>query len=495
MIKVVSKQIMQSLDKHMIEKMKIPSILLMENAAFGISTAVRKKFDATARIIVVCGTGNNGGDGFACARQLIAKEYDVRVYLVGEVKSLKGDAKANAASVANYIVEINGASQMQIDDSDVVIDAIFGIGLSRDVTGLYADVISQINNSGAYVIACDIASGIDADSGSVLGIAVIADETITFACAKSGHFIFPGRKHTGALSVKEIGMFGDFDVGEMNAYGDGLTLFSREADAHKGNFGKLACVVGSKGMSGAGIMCAQGALRAGAGIITIGVPSSLQSVFSTSVPECMTYALDSKDGALSESCQAGIDELMQGKNALATGCGLSQSSGVKKAVAHMVSHFDIAKVFDADALNIISCDISILKSKVGDIVLTPHVVEFARLQSKNIDNPLQQAQQFAKKYNVTLVLKGATTIVTDGSKTAFVLTGSPGMAKGGSGDVLTGVIGGLMAVGKSGFDAALYGAYICGKAGEKAARELGEHSMTALDTLFYVSDVMKEMTV
>lgn len=495
MIQVVSKQIMQSLDKHMIEKMKIPSIVLMENAAFGITSAVCKKFDVTAHIVVVCGTGNNGGDGFACARQLIAKGYEVRVCLVGSMQSLKGDAKTNASSVADYIVEITDTDQIQICNSDVVIDAIFGIGLSRDVTGLYADVIDQINNSGAYIIACDIASGIDADSGKVLSTAVNADETITFACAKSGHFIYPGRKHTGALSVKEIGIFGDFDIGEMNAYSDGLTLSSREADAHKGNFGKLACVVGSQGMSGAGIMCAQGALRAGAGITTIGVPSSLQSVFSTSVPECMTYALDSKDGALSQSCQAGIDELMKGKSALATGCGLSQSSGVKKAVAHMVSHFDIAKVFDADALNIISCDISILQSKVGDIVLTPHMAEFARLQGAQIDNSLQQAQQFAKKYNVTLALKGATTIVTNGSRTAFVLTGSPGMAKGGSGDVLTGVIGGLMAGGKSGFDAALYGAYICGKAGERAARELGEHSMTAMDTLCYVSDVMKEMTV
>ena len=132
---------------------------------------------------------------------------------------------------------------MQIDDSDVVIDAIFGIGLCRDVTGLQADVIEQINSSGAYVIACDIASGIDSDSGMILGTAINADETITFACAKSGHFIFPGRKHTGALTVKEIGMFGDFDIGEMNAYDDGLTLSAREADAHKGNFGKLACVI------------------------------------------------------------------------------------------------------------------------------------------------------------------------------------------------------------------------------------------------------------
>ncbi|MBT3318742.1 MAG: NAD(P)H-hydrate dehydratase [Clostridia bacterium] len=494
MIKVVSKMAMQSLDNHMIEKMMIPSLLLMENAAFGITSAVCDKFDANIKISVICGVGNNGGDGFACARQLKAKGYNVRVYLVGKTQELKGDAKTNADTVNEYIVEISDANQVNFNDSDIIIDAIFGIGLSREVIGLHADVIENINNSGAYVIACDIASGIEADSGKVLGTAVMADETITFACAKSGHFIFPGRKHTGELSVKEIGILGEFDLGEMSAYSEGLTLNRRETNAHKGNFGKLACVVASEGMSGAGIMCAQGALRSGAGITTIGVPSSLQGIFSASVPECMTYALDDKDGALSENCLPGIDELMSGKSALASGCGLSQSIGAKKAVEHMIVNYDIRKVFDADALNIISCNTNVLLSKAGDIVLTPHIVEFARLCGETIVNPLQQAQQFAKKYNVTLLLKGATTIVTDGMKTAFVLTGSPGMAKGGSGDVLTGVIGGQMACGRDCFTAALYGAYICGKAGEKAAFELGEHSMTALDTLFYVSDVMKEMT-
>ncbi len=495
MIQVVSKQTMQLLDQYMIENMKIPSLLLMENAAFGITNAVCKKFDTAVRVVVVCGIGNNGGDGFACARQLIAKGYAVTIYLIGDIKNLTGDAKINAEAVEKHIEQIHDAAKMQINKNDVVIDAVFGIGLSREVTGLFKDAIGAINDSSAYVIACDIASGIDADSGAVLGIAVVANETITFACAKSGHFLFPGRKHTGLLTVKEIGMFGGFDIGEMVAYDDGLTLQARKKDAHKGSFGKLACVVGSEGMAGAGIICAKGALAAGAGITTVGVSCGLQDVFNASVPECMTYALDSEDGALSESCLPGIDALMQGKNALAAGCGLSQRSGVKKAVMHMVSHFPVAKVFDADALNVISGDIKVLESKVGDVVLTPHVVEFERLIGCAVSNPLQQTQQFAEKYNVTILLKGATTVVTDGGKTAFALAGSPGMAKGGSGDVLTGVIGGLLAGGKSGFDAALYGAYICGKAGESAAKALGEHSMTAMDTMRYVGDVMKEMTV
>lgn len=494
MISVVSKETMQALDRHMIENMKIPSLLLMENAAFGITNTVSDKFDTDTRVVVICGRGNNGGDGFAAARQLKAKGYTVAVYLLGSVANLKGDAKTNADFFGNAVGQVTDVSQISIPDSCVVIDAIFGIGLSREVAGLYADAIDAINNSKAYTIACDIASGIHSNTGQVLGAAVKADETITFACAKQGHLLFPGRKYTGELTVKEIGVFGDFDIGSMTAYEDGLQLSKRTQNSHKGVYGKLACVVGSRGMSGAGIMCAGGALRAGAGLTTIGMPRSLQDIYSSAVPECMTFALDDEQGALSFKCAPGIDELMEGKTALAAGCGLSVCSGTKKAVEHMVRSYDISKVFDADAINVISKNTSILDQKEGNIVLTPHIGEFARLCGTEITEPLEQAKDFAEKHGITLLLKGATTIVTDGNKAAFVLTGTPGMAKGGSGDVLTGVIGGLLASGMCCFNAALYGAYICGKAGEAAAKLYGEHSMTALDSLRQIGSVMMDMT-
>ncbi len=494
-MKVVSKQTMKALDRHMIENMNIPSLILMENAALGISSIVAGKFGPNTKIAVICGVGNNGGDGFAAARQLTAKGYGVSVYLVGHLQDLKGDAKINADFFGSSIIEVEETSQIQIDERSVVIDAIFGIGLAREVRGLYAEVIEAVNNSGAYVIACDIPSGIDSDTGKILGTAVKADETVTFACAKQGLLLFPGREHTGKLTLKEIGVFGDFDIGRAQVFCGGKKLGRREADSHKGCFGKLACVVGSSGMSGAGIMCAKGALRAGAGLTTIGIPASLQSIYSTAVPECLTAALEDEKGALSYKCVPDLDELMQNKTGLAAGCGLSVCSGTKKAIEHLVKTFDIKKVFDADALNLIAQDTDMLKEKAGEIILTPHIGEFERLSGEKTQQPLEQARKFAAEYGVTLLLKGATTIVTDGTRTAFILAGTPGMAKGGSGDVLTGVIGGLLAGGMDCFDAAQYGAYICGRAGEKAAQLQGEYSMTALDTLNKIGEVMKEMTV
>ncbi len=383
----------------------------------------------------------------------------------------------------------------------MLIDALFGVGLSREVKGLYAAVIHAVNSSGAYVIAVDIASGVDADTGAAPGCAMRADETVTFQCAKPGHFFYPGRELTGRLTVKEIGTCEDFDIGVMYAV-DELTLPRRSRDTHKGSYGKLAVIAGSQGFSGAGLMCVHAALRAGAGLVTAGIPASLQPVFSAAIPETMTFALDDFSGVLAEGCVEGVKKLIAGKTALAAGPGLGTGSGAVAAVQYLVGNNDIRKVFDADALNVVAQDIRILKRKRGDTVLTPHLVEFSRLcgiSPEEIRKDLiGTAKRFAAEYGVTLLLKGATSLVTDGQRVALITAGSPGMARGGSGDVLTGVIAGLMSGGReggmSGFEAAMYGAYICGKAGEAAAAELGELSMTAGDTLRHVSEITKSMT-
>lgn len=504
MIPVLRKYDMQALDRFMIEQRKIPSIVLMENAAFGITSVISGRFGTDTGIVAVCGAGNNGGDGFAAARQLEAKGYAVTVCLVGKADALKGDAAVNAAFFGQRIVEIEneGLAKAHLENlsGGVIIDAVFGVGLAREVTGLYACVLELINQSGAYVVACDIASGIDADTGAVCGLAVNADETVTFQCAKPGHLLFPGRAHTGKLTVKEIGVMKGFTEGLMG-WADRVTLQPRRADTNKGSFGRLACVVGSQGMAGAGLMCVGAALHAGAGLVTAGVPAGLQSVFEAENPESMTFALDDFSGSLSEKCIDGLDKLMTGKTALTIGPGLSTSGGAMTAVRHLVTHYDIRKVLDADALNLIAQDMALLNEKIGDIVLTPHVKEFSRLcgvSTKQIlSDPLTFAQSFAKEKGVVLLLKGATTIVTDGQRVVFVTAGSPGMARGGSGDILTGVIGGLMCGGREGgktaFEAAVTGAYICGKAGENAAALKGELSMTALDTLAAISSVTKEM--
>ena len=507
MIPVLHAKQMGALDAHMTNALHIPSLLLMENAAFGLTTAIYERFGTDKPIIALCGTGNNGGDGFAAARQLAAKGCDVRVLLVGQAEQLRGDAATNASYFEGRISQITSEDDALAElgslEHCVIIDALFGIGLSRDIDGLYATVISLVNQSGAYIVACDIASGIDADTGAVRGIAVRAHETVTFQCAKPGHFLFQGREYTGVLRVKEIGTTQGFELGHMAALGSAPRLPRRAADTHKGSFGRLACVVGSQGMSGAGLLCVAAALRAGAGITTAGVPACLQSIYSARLPESLTFALEDFSGSLSEGCIDGLRILLENKTALAAGPGLSTSGGAAAAVRHLLTHYDIRKVFDADAISLIAQDTGLLREAVGDIVLTPHPVEFSRLCGLSVDeilqNPLEIAQAFAAEYDVTLLLKGATTIITDGEKTVFVTAGTPGMARGGSGDVLTGVIGSLMCGGQTGgfcgFDAAVYGAYICGKAGEAAALERGELSMTASDTLSHIADVTKEMIV
>ena len=249
-------------------------------------------------------------------------------------------------------------------------------------------------------------------------------------------------------------------------------------------------------------MCTMGALRAGAGLVTAGIPASLQDVFSSGCPECMTFALSEASGSISEYCLDGLDVLMNGKTALAAGPGLSTSEGAKEAVRYMIRNYDIKKVFDADALNTIAEDTDILYNKKGDIVLTPHPAEFARLcdseTAEIMKDPIGSAEDFASRFGITLLLKGSTTIITNGKNTVLVTFGTPGMAKGGSGDVLTGVIAGLMCGGRpggmDGFPAALYGAYICGKAGEAAALVLGEYSMTAMDTLAHIPEITKQIS-
>ena len=504
MIPVVRKKQMQSLDAYMMEQMRIPSRVLMENAAFGITTAVWERFGKT-KVLVLCGMGNNGGDGFATARQLEAKGCEVRVCLVGKAEALQGEAAENAAYFGPRIFEIvsEGTAEALLSglSGHVLIDALFGVGLRREAEGLYKKVIDLVNDSGAYIVACDIPSGIDADTGLVMGAAVHAHETVTFQCAKPGHFLFPGRAYTGKLTVKEIGTTGEYNVGQIRAAVEGLKLLPRDADTHKGSYGKLACVTGSQGFSGAGLLCVCGALRAGAGLVTAGIPTSLQPIFSSRVPESMTFALDEEDGHLSEQCLPALDRLMEGKTALAAGPGLSVSSGAAAAMERMLTRYDIRKVFDADALTLIAQNKEWLAAKRGDIVLTPHLAEFSRLCNLTVDeiknDPLTCAQIFAKKYNLTVLLKGATTLVTNGDKTVFVTAGTPGMARGGSGDVLTGVIGGLMcggnARGMSGFAAAVYGAFICGKAGEAAAQDRGILSMTPADTLANIPVITRDM--
>ncbi len=510
MFKVVCPDEMKKIDEYMINKKKISALMLMENAAFGISSLIMDKFDKNCPVFAVCGTGNNGGDGFAAARQLESNGYAVKPVLIGKKENLKGGALINAEYFINEnrLLEVFDEEKAKkilagINKGDIVIDAIFGTGLARNVEGIYKTSVNIINKSGAYVVSADIPSGIDAKTGQVLGEAVYADETVTFQYAKPGHFIYPGRQHAGKLHVRKIGSDQGFDTGyDWRAYPSDtkdISLPKRKRNTHKGDYGYLAILAGGRGYAGAGYMCITASLKSGAGVVTAGIPESMADVYQKKLNEAVTYPIKDREGRFYDGSIKELPAFLAGKNALAAGPGLAQGEGMLEFVRHVVCDYDIKKVFDADALNIMAKDINMLKKSRGELVLTPHLKEFSRLKGMPVadilKNPAVCALAFAKEYNVTLLLKGATTIIAsvDGS-VSFMLAGSPGMAKGGSGDVLTGVIGSLLAQGFNAHKAAVTGAHICGLAGGMAAMENGEYSMTAMDTIKHIKDAVKLIT-
>jgi NAD(P)H-hydrate epimerase len=511
-MRVVLPEDMRAIDAYMIGQKKIGGFVLMENAAFGISACVMHRFDKRTKIYAVCGAGNNGGDGFAAARQLMANGYTVRTLLIGSAESLKGDALANAAFFIHegLLFEAGDAanlagSMQEITTGDVIIDALFGTGLSRPLEGLYLHAVERINASGAFVVAADIPSGIDSKTGQVLGAAVRADSTVTFQYAKPGHLIYPGREHTGELRVVKIGC----DTGcpalsrdNWQAYPsdtDEISLPARSRNTHKGDYGHLGILAGGRGYTGAGYLCVSAALKSGAGLVTAGIPQSLAGVYQQKLNEAITFPIADEEGRFYEGSIGVAKEFLKGKNALAAGPGMTQNDDMLPLINMLVCEIEIPRVFDADALNLVAKDVGMLKNSRGDILLTPHPKEFSRLSGlfvqQILQNPAEAALDFAKAYGVTVLLKGATTIVAapDG-RVSFLLAGSAGMAKGGSGDVLTGVIASLLAQGLPVFDAAVAGAHICGLAGEAAAAACGEYAMTAMDTIQYLPEALKKIT-
>jgi ADP-dependent NAD(P)H-hydrate dehydratase / NAD(P)H-hydrate epimerase len=510
-MRVIYSDEMRILDHKMIIENKIPGLILMENAAEGLYKACIEYGGRDAKFVIFCGNGNNGGDGFALARKLFCDGVHVKVVLIGSKNDLKGDAKINAGffikrKLLNYIETIIDIdiTLKDISKEDIIVDAIFGIGLSRKVSGIYKDTIDRMNGSKAKIISVDIPSGIDSDTGQILGTAVNADFTLTFQYPKPGHFLYPGRDYKGRLRVKKIGIDDYLDfVGDIkiNAYSRNvkeLSLKKRDPNTHKGTYGNLAIICASKGMSGAGVIATKSALKGGVGLLTLGVPECTIDIFQKTTVEAIAVPMHSDNIGFDEESVYALDDLMLGKDALAIGPGLSTRDVVIPLVEKALCEYNIPKVFDADALNLISKKNEILNNKVGDVVFTPHPKEFSKLTNLEIQeillDPIGHAVNYAKKHSLTLLLKGSTTIVANQfGKVSLILTGTPGMAKGGSGDVLTGLIGSIMAQGNNAYDSAVLGAYIAGLAGELAEANHGEYSMTPLDTVENISKAIAVM--
>jgi hydroxyethylthiazole kinase-like uncharacterized protein yjeF len=499
-MRVVTATTMQDIDRQTIDTFGISGLTLMENAGQSCVDAVVEEFGAQGYAVVIAGKGNNGGDGYVVARLLRRAGWDVHVFILAEQGQISGDAATNLSKLpwedVTYCPQAGQLPALHMDEitrADVIVDAIFGTGLRSDVTGLYQEAIEIINASGRPVLAVDIPSGIHGTTGRVLGTAVRASITVTFAFAKLGHVLYPGAQHTNKLIVADIGI--PPNVMEAAPGYDLLNddfirpmLRRRDRQAHKGQFGHCLVIAGSTGKTGAAALSANSAMRAGSGLVTLAVAESLHAILEIKTTEVMTAPLpDSNSGHVTSSAFPAIEKLLEGKDAVALGPGLGKRPGTTALVQTIVEGVSLPLVIDADGLNALAEDITVLRrKKSADIILTPHPGEMARLLGTSIPDVeairISVAQEFARNFGVYLILKGARTIIASPTGIAAINgSGNPGMASGGMGDVLTGIIVSLLGQHYSAWDACRIGVYLHGYAANLVADEKGEIGMSASD--------------
>ncbi|RNC67830.1 MAG: NAD(P)H-hydrate dehydratase [Desulfuromonadales bacterium] len=500
-MKVVTGETMKQMDRRAIAEFGIPGLVLMENAGRGCADVILRAYGSSvgSRAVVVAGKGNNGGDGYVIARLLMDKGWEVRTIVLALRDDIGGDARVNLdrldPSTVSYSPPPAGLAPFvaEIEQATIIVDALFGTGLASEVTGAHAEAIEIMNGCHRPVIAVDIPSGVDAGSGALLGMATNADFTVTFACAKLGHVLYPGAERCGELRIVDIGIpqqVADDADGYDFIDGDAARRLIRRRDRqdHKGSFGHCLVIAGSTGKTGAAAMAANSALRAGSGLITLAVPASLNAILEVKTTEVMTLPLpDEGQGFITEQAAPLIAAATKGKSSVALGPGLSWNPATAVLVRHLVSEIDQPLVVDADGLNALSEEPEVIgRKRTASLVLTPHPGEMARLAGTTVDavesNRIGIAQEFAARCGTFLVLKGARTVVAapDG-RIAINGSGNPGMASGGMGDVLTGVIASLLGQGYPPFDACCLGVFIHGHAADLVAAEKGEIGISAVD--------------
>lgn len=514
-MKIATPAQMGKIDSVSINRFGIPGIVLMENAALKVVEEIKQTLETIGgkTVYIFAGKGNNGGDAFAVARHLYNKGARVKVFVTADKSDIKGDAEINLKILENMKVQVEELTREQqlkkakneLADASLVIDGIFGTGLKGNVRGIAGSVIDMVNASGKTVIAIDIPSGVSGETGQVLGKCIRADKTVTFALPKIGLIVHPGCEFSGELVTADIGIPAEA-IDEMDIKTHLIdmeyvmsVLPARKVQSNKGDYGKVLVITGSPGMTGAGILAGSAALRTGAGLVYMGVPSSLANVYDACLTEAVTIPLeDNGSGCLSDdSIKQAVGQL-RGKTVAAIGPGLSVNEGIVKLLGEIISNSDIPLVLDADALNAISRDVQLLAGLKAEAVLTPHPGEMSRLTGMSIEeiqnDRIGAAREFSCKWNVIVVLKGSRTVVAMPDGTVYINpTGNSGMATGGSGDVLTGIISGLISQGLKPSDAAIAGVYIHGQAGDRAAEEKGEYGMIAGDILSMLPGVMKSM--
>lgn len=513
-MKIVTAKEMQMLDKQAIEEYSVPSLRLMENAGLRVFEEIQRFYDRIKgkAVTIVAGKGNNGGDGLVVARHLKKAGAAVTVYLLVDVGEISQDAKASLAAYKKIRGKFYPKSsydlkglQARLAVSDLVVDAIFGTGLNSMVKGLAKEAVSAINASGKPVVSIDIPSGINTDTGEVMGTAVKAELTVTLGLPKPGFFLYPGADYVGLLRIVDIGipkvLVDQLQVRIELLIEDQMAdlLPRRPSNAHKGSFGHTAVIAGSVGKTGAAVMASLSALRVGAGMVTLALPESLEATLPKRPWEIMTLPLpETVDHTISLSAEKAIMQFLEGKAAVAIGPGLSTQTETQELVRNLIRQNEIPTVLDADGLNAFAGKAALLSHARAPLILTPHPGEMSRLSGLSTEkiqkDRLGVARQFSQEHRVCLVLKGAKTIIAEPSGFLSINpTGNPGMATAGTGDVLTGIIAGLLAQGLSTLAAAKLGVYLHGLAGDIAADQRGSVGLIAGDLIEQIPNAIRTL--
>jgi NAD(P)H-hydrate epimerase len=479
---------MRAVDRWAIEAMGVPSLELMETAGRAVAEVVGE-MGPEGPVRVVCGKGNNGGDGLVAARYLAEAGYQVEALLLWPAAELSGDAAAN---LGRFTAEhVDGDLATRLAGSGVVVDAIFGTGFAGEARQPAAGAIAAIDDCPAPVVACDIASGVDASSGEIAGPVVEAEVTVSFHAAKLGHRIAPGKWHTGELRVASIGIPdnapGQPGAGEIDP--SVLALAPRRGPrSTKFSSGQVAIAGGSRGLTGAVRMCSQAAIRAGAGYATVAVPADLEAIFETAQPEVMSVGCPGGDGCLAPASAKPLLRTFERAAAGVLGPGLGRDPGAVELAREVLTTIEAPLVIDADGLNALAGRLESIAVRQAPTILTPHAGELGRLLERPSEevaaHRLGAAREAARAASAVLVLKGDDTIVTDGERVAVNAISAPGLATAGTGDVLSGIAAALLARGLEPFAAACAAVVAHARAGRDAARRIGAaESVIATDVI------------
>lgn len=512
-MKVLTQEEMRTLEKIAIDDYQMTSRLLMENAGRSVFDCIKNLKEDFSKVIILCGLGNNGGDGFVLARQLYNNDVPFELFIIGNPEKIKGDALLNLKILKKLEININSVEDKYkirslekiIDKNDLIIDAILGIGIEGPVRESPSEVIEVINSLHNFVIAIDLPSGVNSDLSTIENIAVEADLTVTLGIPKFGNILFPGVKNNGKLVVGDVGISPKI-AKYLNTKNFILTeefikdfIPKRVADSHKGTYGKASIIAGSRGLSGAAILTCLAALNSGIGVIELFMPESIDLIISTKVVEIITRPLkDTPKGTIDLSSINEVVEGIQKSDVVAIGPGCGNSNELFELIKQVLNNSSSPVVIDADGLNALSKNIEILKESKSEVVLTPHLGEMSRLIGKSIEeineDKINIVKEFTKEYNVILVLKSARTMIGLPTGEIYInVNGNSGMSTGGSGDILTGIITSLIAQGVEPEKAALLGVFIHGYSGDIAAEEKGEYGMLAEDIVKSIGRVFKDL--